>query len=265
MKAFEKLKLAIEKTNSILCVGLDTDISKLPDGISKDFAGMVEFNKAIIDATKDIAPAFKINYAFYEQYGIKGFEVLEKTMELIPEDSFVVADAKRGDIGNTSKAYAKSCFEHFNADSITVHPYMGSDSVEPFLSYEDKMVFVLGLTSNKGSKDFQYLQADGKTLYRHVIETTSKWASFENIGYVVGATHPSELAEIREVIPQNCLLIPGVGAQGGDVEAVIKANAGGPAIINASRGVIYASSGEDFADKAREAALNYRNEFNKYM
>ncbi len=259
--AYEKLLQATEKNKSLLCVGLDTDIKKIPAHLGRDIEGLARFNREIIEATKDLVSSYKMNFAFYERYGIDGWQALKKTFEMIPGDIFTIADAKRGDIGNTSEAYADAAFGWFGADSVTVNPYMGSDSVEPFLKRRDKMVFVLALTSNPGSADFQRLECGGKPLYRHVIEKAMTYAPAENIGFVVGATHPGELSEVRAAAGQRALLIPGVGAQGGDVEAVINANAGAPAVINASRAVIYAGGGKDFAEKAREKARKYQVAF----
>jgi orotidine-5'-phosphate decarboxylase len=259
MNSYNKLLNIQKKNKSILCVGLDTDINKLPTPLLRDSRGMLDFNKSIIEATKDLVSAYKINFAFYEQYGIEGFEVLKKTIDYIPHEILIIADAKRADIGNTSLAYARSCFDYFKADAITVNPYMGFDSVEPFLQYKDKMVFLLALTSNPGSNDFQRLISDGKPLYRYVFEKSLGWSNHENLGYVVGATHPEELAQLRELAPNNVFLIPGVGAQGGDVPEVLKANRNCPAIINVSRGIIYASKDNDFAEKAREKAIFYRD------
>ncbi|MDA3844318.1 MAG: orotidine-5'-phosphate decarboxylase [Candidatus Kapabacteria bacterium] len=263
MNTYKKLEAATKKNNSILCCGLDSDVNKIPEFLGRDLDGILEFNRLIIEATKDLVNSYKINFAFYEQYGTEGFDILKKTFEFIPDDIVTIADAKRGDIGNTSKSYAKSCFEYFNADSITVNPYMGYDSYAPFLEYEDKMVFLLALTSNPGSADFQRLIADGKPIYRHVFEKTMARTDDAQLGYVVGATHPDELADLRAIAPKRVLLIPGVGAQGGDVESVIKANTGGPCVINASRGIIYASAGKDFAEKAREKTEFFRAQFNR--
>lgn len=257
MTAFEKLQSATQRNKTLLCVGLDTDIAKLPEGIEKSTKGMLDFNIQIIEATKDIVNSYKMNFAFYEQFGIEGWEVLKKTFEAIPNDILTIADAKRGDIGNTSKAYAKSCFEYFGADSVTVAPYMGVDSVAPFLDFEDKLVFLLGLTSNPSSNDFQRLESNGKAIYKHVFETAAKWAKPEQLGFVVGATHPDEMTELREITPNNPFLIPGIGAQGGDLAATLKANGGAAAMINSSRAVLYASSGKDFTEKAREVAMSY--------
>jgi orotidine-5'-phosphate decarboxylase len=257
MKSIEKLNNRLNSTNSMLCIGLDTSIEKLPAGVTKDIYGLLDFNLSIIEATREYATAYKVNFAFYEEYGIEGMEALKKTFEAIPPNVFSIADAKRGDIGNTSRAYAKMCFEHYNADSITVSPYMGSDSVMPFLEYSEKFVFLLGLTSNPGSADFQRLKIGNEMLYEKVFETSSQWAGAENLGYVVGATHPEELAKLRNKYQDRVFLIPGVGTQGGDANATVEANAGGLALINASRALIYASSSKNYAEKATEKAIEY--------
>jgi orotidine-5'-phosphate decarboxylase len=257
MKSYEKLINRLESTNSMLCIGLDTSIEKLPHGVTKDIYGLVDFNLSIIDATKEYTAAYKMNFAFYEQYGIEGLEALKKTFESVPDGIFTIADAKRGDIGNTSKAYAKMCFDYFHADSITVNPYMGADSVIPFLEYSEKFVFLLGLTSNPGSFDFQRLETDKSKVYEKVFEVSSQWATAENLGYVVGATHPEELQALRKKYQDRVFLIPGVGTQGGDAESVLEANQPGPALVNASRAVLYASNGEDYAEKAHNVAKGY--------
>jgi len=262
MNSFEKLTKSIDVSGSMLCVGLDSDISKLPNGIEKNLDGLLKFNKKIINSCSTYASAFKVNFAFYEQYGSEGFDVLKETMDNMPNDKFIIADSKRGDIGNTSKAYAKSCFEYFNADSITVNPYMGSDSILPFLEYKNKMVFVLALTSNPGSADYQRLIAEDEPIYKHVIKKCAALSENKNIGFVVGATHPDELSEIREIIPDKFLLIPGVGSQGGDIEAILEANKSGPAVINVSRDIIYSSGDQDFAEKAALKARKYKELFN---
>lgn len=254
----EKLIRAEQQHQSRLCVGLDTDREKIPQHLLLETDPITVFNRAIIDATKDVVSSYKLNIAFYEQYGTAGWEALRATLACIPEHIITIADAKRGDIGNTSAAYASAFFEHFAFDAITVSPYMGSDSVKPFLAYPDKMVFVLALTSNAGSGDFQRLLCDGTPLYQHVVDTSLGWAEHDNIGFVVGATHPSELAEVRRRVPHAPFLIPGVGAQGGDVAATMQANGTGPAVVNVSRGVLYASGGRDFAEKARQKADEYR-------
>jgi len=265
IKAIDKYKNIKEKNNSILCVGLDSDINKIPKILGNNIDSLLEFNKKIIEATKDLVSAYKINFAFYEQYGVDGFRILKNTFELIPEEIFTIADAKRADIGNSSKAYAKSVFEYFNADSITVHPYMGYDSVQPFLEFENKFVFLLALTSNIGSKDFQFLKINNNTLYNEVIKKSVNWSNPDNLGYVVGATHPDELKEIRNIIPNRLILIPGIGTQGGNTQLTIEANNKAPAIINVSRGIIYSSTDNDFAEKSREKAMHYRDLFNKFL
>ncbi|MBM2814869.1 MAG: orotidine 5''-phosphate decarboxylase, subfamily 2 [Ignavibacteria bacterium] len=275
-ETYQKLKEIQSQKQSIICVGLDTSESKLPHHLQSATDGILHFNREIIEATHDLACAYKINFAFYEQLGADGFNILKKTFEMLPKDAVSIADAKRGDIGNTSESYAFSVFEYFGADSITVNPYMGSDSVAPFLKFNDKMVFLLALTSNPGSADFQRLESGGKPVYQHVIEKSKLWGSgvgnykipdpspqspvpSPQIGYVVGATHPEELREVRTIAPSSYFLIPGIGAQGGDIAATMKANDGKPAIINVSRGIIYASNGKDFAEKARKQAEYYRD------
>lgn len=237
-------------------MGLDTDITKLPLGISKDTEGILQFNKEIINATKDFAVSYKINTAFYEQLGSKGWEIIEKTREMIPSNTLSIADAKRGDIGNTSAMYAKAFFETMDFDALTVAPYMGYDSVEPFLKFNNKITIVLGLTSNKGSADFQTNPIYNPPLYKTVLERISQWGTPENLMFVIGATKAEALVEIRKIIPDHFLLIPGVGAQGGNANEVCrngKNNLGG-LLINSSRGIIYASSGRDFAEAARAEA-----------
>jgi len=261
MKSYEKLSRTIKAKQTMLCVGLDTDINKLPKCIGKSITGMYYFNKEIIEATKHTAAAYKINTAFYEQYGVKGWGILDSTISMIPKDAFLILDAKRGDIGNTSKAYAKAFFEELRADALTVAPYMGSDSIKPFLEYTDKFVFLLALTSNAGSFDFQRLISGDKPMYKHITDISSTWADYRKLGFVVGATHPNELAELRDEHPERFFLIPGVGTQGGDVEAVLAANKGVLSLINVSRGIIYASSGDDFAYAAKKQAEHYARLF----
>ena len=237
-------------------MGLDTDITKLPLGISKDTEGILQFNKEIINATKDFAVSYKINTAFYEQLGSKGWEIIEKTREMIPSNTLSIADAKRGDIGNTSAMYAKAFFETMDFDALTVAPYMGYDSVEPFLKFNNKITIVLVLTSNKGSADFQTNPIYNPPLYKTVLERISQWGTPENLMFVIGATKAEALVEIRKIVPDHFLLIPGVGAQGGNANEVCrngKNNLGG-LLINSSRGIIYASSGRDFAEAARAEA-----------
>ena len=253
-----KLISQITQKKSLLCVGLDTDIQKIPHFLH-DYADPVfAFNQKIIDATASFAVAYKINLAFYECMGKKGWETLEKTLDYIPKEIFTIADAKRGDIGNTSRMYAKTFFETYPFDSITVAPYMGEDSVKPFLEYEDKMVFLLALTSNKGAEDFQWFSDGKQPLYQKVIQQSQQWAqgSKGSLGYVVGATRPDDIAAIRAQAPDAFFLVPGVGAQGGDLHAICKngANSQGGLLINSSRSILYASAGEDFAEKAAAEA-----------
>jgi orotidine-5'-phosphate decarboxylase len=263
MRFWKKYEIAQSRKRTPLCIGLDTVFENLPQHFQEKpiGEGILEFNKQIIEATHEITAAYKINLAFYEQYGMEGWKAFEETLAAIPPDCITIADAKRGDIGNTSKAYAKAFFERYDCDAITVAPYMGQDSVAPFLEYTDRMTFVLALTSNAGSHDFQRLQHGNKPLYKTVIQTSLAWAAgANNCGFVVGATHPQELADMREMIPETMLLIPGIGAQGGDVAATIQANARGAALINVSRGVIYASSKRDFAQAAYLAATRFNDE-----
>lgn len=249
----------IKSKRSFLCVGLDTDIKKIPEHLNETDDPMFEFNKAIIDSTKDLAVAYKPNLAFYESLGSKGWESLEKTMAYIPNDIFTIADAKRGDIGNTSKLYARAFFDNMNFDSVTVAPYMGHDSVMPFLEFENKWVILLALTSNEGAIDFQFLplEMSNKKLYEKVLDRSQDWGTTENMMYVVGATRGEAIGDVRKLIPDHFLLVPGVGSQGGSLEDVAKygLNKDCGLLVNSSRGIIYASSGEDFAEKARESAL----------
>ena len=253
VKGKEWLQKRIIDQRSVLTVGLDTDINLLPSFLQQDaFA----FNKAIIDATQDVCVAYKLNFAFYESLGMKGWEILEKTIQVIPSTHFIIADAKRGDIGNTSKMYAKAVYDHLGCDAITVSPYMGSDSVIPFFR-EGKWVIILALTSNSGSRDFQQqTMEDGDRFYAHVMNTSSQWGSADNTMYVVGATHPDDLRKIRSRFPDHFFLVPGIGAQGGDIDATCKAgfNKNGGLLLNASRSILYASDQKDFAERAREEA-----------
>lgn len=266
----------IHQKQSYLCVGLDTDISKIPNHLQSHPNAIVEFNKAIIDATKDFCVSYKINTAFYEAMGVKGWQAMEETVNYIPTTHFKIADAKRGDIGNTSSQYAKAFFETMNFDAITVAPYMGEDSVRPFLEYEGKWAIVLGLTSNKGAQDFelkQLLSANGEEhlraeyLYERVLRTVSKWGNPSNLMFVVGATQAEEFVNIREIIPDHFLLVPGVGAQGGSLKdisekAMIK-DCG--LLVNASRAIIYAGEKEDFAEEAKAIAQQYQFEMKGYL
>lgn len=247
----------IKKKKSYLCVGLDSDITKIPTHLLNEPDPVFAFNQAIIDATHDLCVSYKINTAFYESRGIAGWESMQKTVNYIPESIFTIADAKRGDIGNTSTQYAKAFFEAMNFHSITVAPYMGKDSIQPFLDVEHKWTIVLGLTSNEGAYDFQYYTENNKPLYQHVMQTVAKWGTPNNTMFVVGATKIEQLAEIREALPDHFFLIPGVGAQGGSLEEVSKRamNNDIGILINASRQILFASNGSDFAEKAREQAL----------
>lgn len=258
---------AIGAKKSLLCVGLDTDPAKLPAPLRSVDNGVAIFNKAIIDATKEFAVAYKLNTAFYEAQGIAGWRALEETRTYIPPNILTIADAKRGDIGNTADQYAKTFFETYPFHAITVAPYMGRDSVEPFLKHEGKWAIVLGLTSNPGADDFEKLVCEGKPLYEHVLTRVSEWGSPENLMFVVGATRPEELARIRKILPRHFLLIPGVGAQGGTVKEVCDAaiTGDGGLLINVSRGIQYASAGEDFAEAAHQAAKKYQQEMAPYF
>lgn len=261
MNSYQKIKYYQSEKKSLLCVGLDSDVNKLPDVFERKVSSLLDFNLEIIKSTLEFASSYKINFAFYEQYGSEGLDVIKKTMEYLKDKSFVIADAKRGDIGNTSNAYAKSCFDYFGADAITVAPYMGYDSVEPFLKFSDKMTFILALTSNPGSADFQRLVFDGKPLFQHVIEKSISWGTIESTGFVTGATHPEDISKIRKIIPENYLLIPGVGTQGGDVQSLMRSNGNGPSIINVSRDIIYASNGKDFGASSSVRAKYYKELF----
>ena len=260
----------IKIKKSFLVVGLDVDLNKIPPHLLELEDPIFEFNKAIIDATHDLAIAYKPNTAFYEAYGIKGWMSLQKTIVYINEnypEIFTIADAKRGDIGNTSSMYAKAFFEDLNFDSVTVAPYMGKDSVEPFLAFENKHTIMLALTSNEGAFDFQTLKVDGKELYKHVLETSKTWKNSENLMYVVGATKAEYFTEIRKIVPDSFLLVPGVGAQGGSLSDVCKygMNENIGLLINSSRAIIYASNGIDFLEKARAEALKMQQEMEEIM
>jgi len=257
----------IKEKKSYLCVGLDTDIEKIPVHLQSRPDAAFQFNKQIIDATKDLCVAYKINSAFYEAQGVKGWETLEKTVSYIPSTHFKIADAKRGDIGNTSHQYAKAFFETIPFDAITVAPYMGSDSIKPFLDYGNKWTIVLGLTSNEGSKDFEQQKINDHFLYEEIIKKTAEWGTNENLMFVVGATKAAEIASIRKIIPNHFLLIPGVGFQGGSLAEVSKygliSDCG--LLVNVSRAIIYAGNKENFAQEARGIALEYQTAMEKYL
>ncbi len=255
----------IQLKKSFLCVGLDVDLTKIPKHLLEKEDPIFEFNKAIIDATHDLAVSYKPNTAFYEAYGIQGWLSLEKTIRYINDNYpniFTIADAKRGDIGNTSSMYAKAFFEDLNFDSVTVAPYMGKDSVEPFLAFENKHTIMLALTSNEGAFDFQTLNVNGTELYKQVLETSKTWKNSHNLMYVVGATKAEYFTQIRKIVPDGFLLVPGVGAQGGSLSEVCKygMNTNVGLLINSSRAIIYASNGVDFAEKARAEALLMQQE-----
>jgi orotidine-5'-phosphate decarboxylase len=258
----------IKQKNSYLCVGLDTDITKIPKHLLQNKNAIVDFNKAIIDATKEYCVSYKINTAFYEVLGSKGWDAMEETVNYIPSTHLKIADAKRGDIGNTSSQYAKAFFETLKFDAITVAPYMGEDSIRPFLEYEDKWTIVLGLTSNKGAADFEMQRfVDGTTLYENVLSKVSSWGTKDNLMFVVGATQASELTNIRSIVPNNFLLVPGVGFQGGSLAETSKygMNKDCDLLVNASRAIIYAGSGENFAEEAKAIAQQYQAEMKTYL
>ncbi len=264
----KELTQKIFQKKSYLCVGLDTDITKIPTHLLYEKDAVFEFNRQIIDAVADYCVAFKPNLAFYESLGSRGLESLEKTMEYMPKDFFSIADAKRGDIGNTSDLYAKAFFEQMNFDAVTVAPYMGEDSVKPFLNYEGKWVILLGLTSNSGSKDFQQLAlSNGQKLYETVLATSQTWGNTENMMYVVGATKADELQEIRKIIPNHFLLVPGYGTQGGDLAAVSKFGMTKDCglLVNSSRAIIYADNSRNFAKTATKIAKEIAKEMERYL
>lgn len=273
----------IQEKQSYLCVGLDTDITRLPEGFSKNKQGVIDFNRAIIDATLDSSVGYKINTAFYESMGIPGWEAMEATLAHIPSSHFTIADAKRGDIGNTSAQYAKTFFEILPFDSITVAPYMGEDSIRPFLEYKNKVTIVLGLTSNKGSADFQQLVVQdgveqalvpsilqGNTqsrLFEKVMSKIASWSNPSQLMFVVGATQSSEIENIRNSFPEHFFLVPGVGFQGGSLQDISKygLNEHGGLLVNASRAILYASSGKDFAEEAAIIAQQYHFEMKQLL
>ena len=259
----QELIWQIREKKSFLCVGLDTDLDKIPAHLLQTEDPVFEFNKAIIDATKDLCVAYKPNVAFYEALGPKGWESLNKTIDYIPSHCMTIADAKRGDIGNTSTYYAKTFFEYLNCDAVTVAPYMGEDSVTPFQEFENKWVILLALTSNKGALDFQFTtDSSGEELYKKVLKKSSKWGSENNLMYVVGATRAEGIAEVRKIVPNHFFLVPGVGAQGGSLEDVAKYgwNDDCGLLVNASRSIIYAASTLDFANEARNEAQKLQQE-----
>jgi orotidine-5'-phosphate decarboxylase len=267
MNFIEKLTSAARKNRSLLCVGLDPDPERMPDK-----TGIAEFNQAIIEATADLVCAYKLNLAFYEARGDEGLDALKRTVKYMPGDIPVIGDAKRGDIGNTAKAYARAIFDNLNFDATTVNPYLGADSIEPFIQYRDKGIFILCRTSNAGALDFQSLNCEtesgSRPLFELVARKAREWNTYGNIGLVVGATYPEELKLIRQSHPDMPILIPGIGAQGGDLELAVRYGVdarGEKAIINSSRQIIYASRGGDFAPAARQAAAELRDRINSHL
>ena len=266
----KSLSQQIKIKESFLCVGLDIDLSKIPSHILNEKDPIFVFSKSIIDATHKYAVAYKPNLAFFEAYGIEGWKAFEKTIDYINKNypnHFIIADAKRGDIGNTSGRYAKAFFENYGVDAVTISPYMGRDSIEPFLSFKDKYAVLLTLTSNEGSRDFQYIEQKGVPVYEKVLRLSTKFENAHNLMYVVGATKSENLKSIRNIVPDSFLLIPGVGAQGGNLKEVvlngINSNCG--LIVNSSRGIIYASQGNDFVEKAAEKAFELQKEMSEYL
>ncbi|MFQ3182149.1 MAG: orotidine-5'-phosphate decarboxylase [Polaribacter sp.] len=266
----QELIAQIKKKKSFLCIGLDVDLDKIPSHLLREQDPIFAFNKAIIDATHHLCVAFKPNTAFYEAYGLKGWKSLEKTIQYLNKnypEIFTIADAKRGDIGNTSTMYAKAFFEDLAFDSVTVAPYMGKDSVEPFLAFKEKHTIMLALTSNKGAFDFQTKKINEKEVYKHVLETSKSWKNSENLMYVVGATQAEYFKAIRKIVPNSFLLVPGIGAQGGNLQDVCKyglsKNIG--LLINSSRGIIYASATQDFAIKAAEKAQELQLQMKQFI
>lgn len=253
----------IQQKKSFLCIGLDSDPAKIPAHLLKYDDPVFEFNRQIIEATIDLCVAYKPNLAFYEAQGSKGWKTLEKTMALIPSGIFTIADAKRGDIGNTSTQYARAFFETMNFDAVTVAPYMGEDSVRPFLEFENKWVILLALTSNRGSSDFQFsAQENGEPLFEKVMRKAQDWGAPGNLMFVTGATHPEKFQDIRRIAPEHFLLVPGIGAQGGELSEVCRFGLNDQVglLVNSSRGIIFAGQGEDFAEKARDAALEIQQQ-----
>ncbi|NUN69224.1 MAG: orotidine-5'-phosphate decarboxylase [Bacteroidetes bacterium] len=261
----ERLARIQNRSRSLLCVGLDTDAEKMPMHLRARPNGILEFNKRIIDATKDLVSAYKINFAFYESLGKKGWDILERTVAMVPSTIITIGDAKRGDIGNTSTQYAKAVLKDLGFDAVTVAPYMGKDSVQPFLEYHDKGVYVLALTSNKGAFDFQYQKIGKRRLFEEVVRTVKGWALHDNLGFVVGATKSEDIRTVRRLAGDLPFLVPGIGAQGGSVEEVVRygcTKEGAGVLINASRSILYASPGKDFAAAARSEAVKLNNEIN---
>ena len=267
MNFTERLRGVQRERNSLVCIGLDTDRGKLPASLGTHGDQVYEFNRRIIDATHDLVCAYKINLAFYEVTGERGWRTVHQTLSAIPDGIVTIGDAKRGDIGNSSAMYAKALGQEYGFTASTVNPYMGFDSVEPFLANSEQGAFILAVTSNPGARDFQYARVGGRPLYERVIKKAKTWNTNKNIGLVVGATRPKEMQKIRRMVPDMPILIPGIGAQGGDLKAAVRYGCDGNgelAVVNASRSVIFASSGNDFAEAARAAAVKLRDEINQY-
>ena len=266
----DSLYQQIKVKESFLCVGLDVDLNKIPPHLLNEKDPIFSFSKGIIDATHSFTVAYKPNLAFFEAYGLKGWKAFEKTIDYLNKNypnHFIIADAKRGDIGNTAGRYAKAFFENFGVDAVTISPYMGRDSIEPFLSYKDKYGVLLALTSNEGSRDFQFSEDKGVPLYQKVLRLSTKFKNSNKLMYVVGATKSENLIAIRKIVPDSFLLIPGVGAQGGNLKEVVQngINSNCGLLVNSSRGIIYASSGTDFSTKAAEKAFNLQKEMSEYL
>lgn len=266
----DSLYQQIKVKESFLCVGLDVDLNKIPPHLLNEKDPIFSFSKGIIDATHSFSVAYKPNLAFFEAYGLKGWKAFEKTIDYLNKNypnHFIIADAKRGDIGNTAGRYAKAFFENFGVDAVTISPYMGRDSIEPFLSYKDKYAVLLALTSNEGSRDFQFSEDKGVPLYEKVLRLSTKFKNSNKLMYVVGATKSENLIAIRKIVPDSFLLIPGVGVQGGNLKEVVQngINSNCGLLVNSSRGIIYASSGTDFSTKAAEKAFNLQKEMSEYL
>jgi orotidine-5'-phosphate decarboxylase len=262
-----KLIEQIRLKKSFLCVGLDPDLSKIPKHLLASEDPIFEFNKGIIDATKDYAVAYKPNLAFYECLGVSGWNSFQRTIEYIPNECLIIADAKRGDIGNTSLYYAKTFFETYNCNALTIAPYMGSDSVKPFLTYPDRWAVVLAMTSNQGAKDFQFIQSENTPIFESVVRKCIEWGTPENLMFVVGATRSEDIAKIRKLAPEHFFLVPGVGAQGGSLEEVVKygMNSECGLLVNSSRGIIYADTSEDFNLGAKKEASKIQSAMEEHL
>lgn len=261
----EKLRASEDRTNSLVCLGLDPDPELLPVGIERSPAGIVRFVSDVVEASSEVVASYKLNLAFYERWGREASELLKETLAVLPKDAPVILDGKRGDIGNTAQAYAHAIFESWRADATTVHAYMGYDSVAPFLAHKDRGVFIVCRTSNPGAQDFQQLRAEGETLYRHVARRAVSWDHHGNVGLVAGATAPAELRDIRHIAQDRLLLVPGIDTQGGDLVKAVRAallSDGRGAILAMSRSILFASAGTDYAEAARSAALHYRDATN---